>query len=68
MTTDRSNLPFACLAYFATYYLFDIDYPKPIKTTMSVMHSVLFSDHQCPKEVLEKVNTILNEYQNFKIE
>ena len=61
-------LPTAVVAFMATFYLLDFDYPKQFEIGMNVLQYFVFEDSNVPKDIAQSFNTSLAAYKQFKAE
>ena len=66
--TEVRVLPEAVVAYMATYYLLDFDYPKQYEIGMNVLQYFISEDSNVPKDIAVSFNSQLSSYKQFKAE
>lgn len=67
--TEVSQLPEAVVAFIATFYLLDFDYPKRYEIAMNVLQYFIFEDNNAPKGIAIPFNShLMSSYKQFKTE
>ena len=61
-------LPEAVVAFMATFYLLDFDYPKQYEVGMNVLQYFIFEDSNVPKDIAQCFNSNFSLYKKFKAE
>ena len=63
-----SQLPEAVVAFIATFYLLDFDYPKQYEISMNIIQYFIFEDSNVPEDVAQSFSSNLSQYKKFKSE
>ena len=56
----------AVVAYLATFYLLDFDYPRHHEMGLNVLQYYLFQDTNVPNDIAASFNAHLDAYKQFK--
>ena len=59
-------LPEAVVAFMATFYLLDFDYPKFFEVGLNVLQYFIFQDSNVPKDIAQTFNMYLAAYKKYK--
>ena len=63
-----SQLLVAVVAFIATFYLLDFDYPKQQEIAINILQYFIFEDSNVPKDIAQSFNSNLSDYKQFKTE
>ena len=63
---DRANFDEAIVAYIASYYLLDIDYPKGAEISLTIIQWILFEHLMAPKDILNEANKLYQQFIAYK--
>ena len=59
------DLPQAAIAYLASYYVLDFDYPKNLELGLSVLQYFCFEDKATPVDVAKSFNHAIAEFNTY---
>lgn len=65
---DAVNLDEAAVAFLASFYLLDFDYPKQFEVGLNMLQYFVFKDEHTPKDIAVTFNGLLSSYKKYKNE
>ena len=54
------------VAFLATFYLLDFDYPRNYEIGLSIMQYYVFEDKHVPNDIAVTFNNVIETYQSYK--
>ena len=64
---NRKLIDEAFIAYLASYYLLDMDYPKAGETALTIMQWIIFDDKSVPVNIMDDTKQKFEDYLAFLI-
>ena len=65
-STDIKNIGEATVAYLASFYLLDFDYPKSCEVGLCILQRITFQDENIPKDITTSFESALKSFNSFK--
>ena len=65
-STDIKNIGEATVAYLASFYLLDFDYPKSCEVGLCILQRITFQDENIPMDITASFESALKSYNSFK--
>jgi hypothetical protein len=66
LRTDVGKIAEAVVAFLASFYLMDFDYPKQHELGLAVLQVLVFKDNRIPKDISAICSTVLKSYKKYK--
>lgn len=67
-SVEEGKIDEMVVAYLASYYLLDFEYPKQHVFGLSILHYFVFKDQEIPRDLLKNFEEAISLYEKYKSE
>ena len=64
-STSIENIGEATIAYLASFYLLDFDYPKSYEVGLCILQQITFQDENILKDITASFESVLKSFNSF---